>query len=223
MGWRAWLPWECQPDYDQGRRGTVDYALFDSHGDVAVLLKMQGEAAVPAGPGEPRHRPGGPLQFLQASRNGRSTMYFPRNGSRRGGRRLTALAARWQIAAALLLVGLAALFAAPDTADAASPSESRKFKTRVSGAFNAMALATGVQVPSSAAFGETIIVAHKCDSSFFSVGGSASAGLKALAETGLHRGLRDRSRRGGRGRRCAGILEDRPAERTHQRQGWPGF
>ena len=38
-------------------------------------------------------------------------MHLPRNGSRRGGRRLTALAARWQIAAALLLVGLAALFA----------------------------------------------------------------------------------------------------------------
>ena len=39
------------------------------------------------------------------------------DGSRRGGRRLTALAARWQIAAALLLVGLAALVATPAQAD----------------------------------------------------------------------------------------------------------
>ena len=41
------------------------------------------------------------------------TMHSPRNGSRRCGRRLTALAARWSIAAALLLVGMVALFAAP--------------------------------------------------------------------------------------------------------------
>ena len=38
-------------------------------------------------------------------------MHFPRNSHRRGGRRLAALTARWQIAAALLFVALAALFA----------------------------------------------------------------------------------------------------------------
>ena len=40
------------------------------------------------------------------------TMHSPWNGSRRSGHWLTALAARWPIAAALLLVGMAALFAA---------------------------------------------------------------------------------------------------------------
>ena len=41
LGWSTWLPWERQPHYDRGRRGTVDYALFDSHGDVAVLIQVQ--------------------------------------------------------------------------------------------------------------------------------------------------------------------------------------
>ena len=40
-------------------------------------------------------------------------MHFPRNGRRRGGRRLTALAARWHVAAAMLLVAFAALSAMP--------------------------------------------------------------------------------------------------------------
>ena len=47
-------------------------------------------------------------------------MHFPRNSHRRGGRRLTALAARWRIAAALLLVGLAALFATTAQAQTAT-------------------------------------------------------------------------------------------------------
>ena len=29
LGWSTWLPWEYQPDYNLGRRGRVDYALFD--------------------------------------------------------------------------------------------------------------------------------------------------------------------------------------------------
>ena len=45
-------------------------------------------------------------------------MHFPRNGSRRCGRRLTALAARWSISAALLLVAFAALLAPPLPAQA---------------------------------------------------------------------------------------------------------
>ena len=44
-------------------------------------------------------------------------MHIPSNGRRSFGRRLTALAARWPIAAALLLVGMAALLAAPAEAD----------------------------------------------------------------------------------------------------------
>ena len=40
-------------------------------------------------------------------------MRFPQNSRRRSGLRLTAKAARWQIAAALLFVALAALFATP--------------------------------------------------------------------------------------------------------------
>ena len=44
-------------------------------------------------------------------------MHIPSNGRRSFGRRLTALAARWPIAAALLLVGMAALLASPAQAD----------------------------------------------------------------------------------------------------------
>ena len=41
-----------------------------------------------------------------------------------------------------------------------------------------------VAIPTGAGFGETIIVAHKCDYSFFSPGEMASAGVRALAEDG---------------------------------------
>ena len=41
MGWRTWLPWECQPDCDLRSRGSVDYALFDSNGDIAVLIVVR--------------------------------------------------------------------------------------------------------------------------------------------------------------------------------------
>ena len=41
LGWRTWLPWECQPDYDLRSRGSVDYALFDSNGDIAVLIVVR--------------------------------------------------------------------------------------------------------------------------------------------------------------------------------------
>ena len=55
------------------------------------------------------------------------------------------------------------------------------------GKFNVrQALATGVSVPADAGFGQTVIVAHKCAVSFFSVGNLASAGVRALAEDGLY-------------------------------------
>ena len=94
---------------------------------------------------------------------------------------------RWYslaLLAATVLMVVIVLAGAADTADAASPSEIRKFESRVFGKFNAAALATGVARPSGAGFGDTIIVAHKCDVSFFSVDGTASAGVQALAETG---------------------------------------
>ena len=47
-------------------------------------------------------------------------MLFPRTGHRRGGRRLAALAARWRVAAALLVVALAALSATPAQAQNAN-------------------------------------------------------------------------------------------------------
>ncbi len=78
----------------------------------------------------------------------------------------------------------AVLAGAVGGADAGSPSEQRKFNSQFQGKFDTLALATGVAVPTGAGFGETIIVAHKCDFSFFSVGGSASAGVQALAEDG---------------------------------------
>ena len=41
LGWRTWLPWECGPELALGRRGRVDYALFDDHGDIAVYINVQ--------------------------------------------------------------------------------------------------------------------------------------------------------------------------------------
>ena len=41
LGWRTWLPWECGPEFALGRRGRVDYALFDDQGDIAVYINLQ--------------------------------------------------------------------------------------------------------------------------------------------------------------------------------------
>ena len=41
LGWSTWLPWECQPDHDLGRRGQVDYALFDGNRRIAVFTEVQ--------------------------------------------------------------------------------------------------------------------------------------------------------------------------------------
>ena len=38
-GWRTHLPSECVPGLRLGRRGQVDYALFDREGDMAVLTE----------------------------------------------------------------------------------------------------------------------------------------------------------------------------------------
>ena len=86
--------------------------------------------------------------------------------------------------AAIALLLIAVLAGAADTADAASPSEQRKFKSQFQGKFDVTALAAGVSVPADAGFGQTVIVAHKCDESFLDVDGMASAGVQALAETG---------------------------------------
>ena len=88
------------------------------------------------------------------------------------------------VRAATVLMVLAVLAGAAGTADAGSPSEQRKFKSQFQGKFDSPALATGVQVPTGAGFGQTIIVAHKCEFSFFTVDSSASAGVQALAEDG---------------------------------------
>ena len=94
-----------------------------------------------------------------------------------------ALGLRTIVVATMLMV-LAVLAGAAGTADAGSPSEQRKFKTQIQGKFDTPVLASGVSVPAGAGFGETIVVAHKCDFSFFTVGNSASAGVQALAEGG---------------------------------------
>ena len=94
---------------------------------------------------------------------------------------------RWYtmtLLAVTMLMVVAGLAVTTDTADAASPSEQRKFKTQFQGKFDTPALASGVQVPAGAGFGETVVVAHKCDFSFFTVGESAKAGVQALAEGG---------------------------------------
>ncbi len=41
LGWCTWLPWECGPDFRLGRRGRVDYALFDDQGNIAVYINVQ--------------------------------------------------------------------------------------------------------------------------------------------------------------------------------------
>ena len=41
LGWSTWLPWECQPDHDLGRRGQVDYALFDGNRRIAAFIEIQ--------------------------------------------------------------------------------------------------------------------------------------------------------------------------------------
>ena len=100
---------------------------------------------------------------------------------------LPSVGSRWSfltLLTATMLMVLAVLAGAAGTADAGSPSEQRKFKTQFQGKFDTPALASGVQVPAGAGFGETIVVAHKCDFSFFTVGNSASAGVQALAEGG---------------------------------------
>ena len=100
---------------------------------------------------------------------------------------LPSVGSRWfslALLAATVLMVLAVLAGAAGAADAGSPSEQRKFKTQFQGKFDTSALASGVQVPAGAGFGETIVVAHKCDFSFFTVGTSASAGVQALAEGG---------------------------------------
>ena len=50
LGWSTWLPWACRPDSDLGQRSWVDYAIFDSNGDIAVFGKsmMPGCVAAPA-------------------------------------------------------------------------------------------------------------------------------------------------------------------------------
>ena len=100
---------------------------------------------------------------------------------------LPSVGSRWYslaLLAATVLMVLAVLAGAAGTADAGSPSEQRKFSSQFQGKFDTLALATGVAVPTGAGFGETVIVAHKCAASFFSVGNLASAGVQALAEDG---------------------------------------
>ena len=61
LGWSTWLPWEYQPDYNLGRRGRVDYALFDGNGNLAVLIEVHDARPrlrrdrIPAVEPHPRH------------------------------------------------------------------------------------------------------------------------------------------------------------------------
>ena len=38
LGWETWSPLQCLLQYRLGHRGVVDYALFDSHERIAVLV-----------------------------------------------------------------------------------------------------------------------------------------------------------------------------------------
>ena len=40
LGWRTWVPSECQPNARLSRAGEVDYMPFDEHGHVAIVLDI---------------------------------------------------------------------------------------------------------------------------------------------------------------------------------------
>ena len=40
LGWRTWIPSECQPNARLSRAGEVDYMPFDEHGHVAIVLDI---------------------------------------------------------------------------------------------------------------------------------------------------------------------------------------
>ena len=41
LGWRTWLPSECQPDFALGRYHRADYALFDGSGEAMVFIQVR--------------------------------------------------------------------------------------------------------------------------------------------------------------------------------------
>ena len=111
--------------------------LAECAGRLRRSFRMRGRAGRHHGSGESRSTgyprgASGPTRWAPAGiarEKGMLTMHSPRNGSRRCGRRLTALAARWSILAALLLVAFAALLALPAQAQTATTLVSNTAET----------------------------------------------------------------------------------------------
>ena len=40
LGWRTWIPWECQQDFELRHRVRVDYALFDPAEEPAIVIEV---------------------------------------------------------------------------------------------------------------------------------------------------------------------------------------
>ncbi len=40
LGWSTWSPLQCQPNFNLGQRGPIDYALFDPDGNIAILVMV---------------------------------------------------------------------------------------------------------------------------------------------------------------------------------------
>ena len=41
LGWRTWVPWECQPEATLRRHGSVDYARFNRAGEAVVAMLVR--------------------------------------------------------------------------------------------------------------------------------------------------------------------------------------
>ena len=41
LGWETWDPAECQVEFQRGRQGKVDYALFNSEGKPVILIEAK--------------------------------------------------------------------------------------------------------------------------------------------------------------------------------------
>ena len=87
-------------------------------------------------------------------------------------------------AAAGLLLALTAPLAAPVPAQAQGNAQSATYRVTFEGKFTASALASGVSVPSGEHFTTLIGAVHNGSVTFWSSGGTASAGVEAVAELG---------------------------------------
>ena len=88
------------------------------------------------------------------------------------------------LAAGLLLALGVSLLIMPTPAQAQATAQSATYRVTFEGKFTASALASGVSVPSGEHFTTLIGAVHNGSATFWSSGGTASAGVEAVAELG---------------------------------------